>query len=91
MPGGIADSTHDAKKAALEAKEAALDARESTLDAADAAAKAELEKESKKPEPKVKPGKMPPPAISDEKRITDEQMLSLLKAQIPANGHKACE
>ena len=32
---------------------------------------------------------MPPPAISDEKRITDEQMLSLLKAQIPANGHKA--
>jgi len=86
--GGIADSTHDAKKAALEAKEAALDARESTLDAADAAAKAELEKESKKPEPKVKP-EMPPPAISDEKRITDEQMLSLLKAQIPANGHKA--
>jgi len=89
--GGTADSATDAKKAALEAKEAALDARESTLDAAaDAAAKAELEKESKKPEPKIKPEVLPP-ATSDEKRITDEQMISLLKAQIPTNGHKASQ
>jgi len=88
--GRIDDSAHDAKRAALEAKEAALDARESTLDAADAAAKAEIEKESKKPEPKGKP-EIFPPAVPDENRIPDEQMISLLKAQIPASGHKASQ
>ncbi|MEN6396645.1 MAG: hypothetical protein ABFC78_09205 [Methanoregula sp.] len=88
---GMTDSTHDAKKAALEAKEAALDARESTLDAAADAAKAKLEKESKKAEPEIKPEILSPtvpPATHEEKRIPDEQMIALLKAQIPVNGHK---
>ncbi|HNX17334.1 MAG TPA: hypothetical protein PKM50_03285 [Methanoregula sp.] len=87
--GEISDSASDAKKAALEAKEAALDARESTLDAADAAAKAKKEKETKKEaEPEKKPETFPP-VLPEEKRIPDEQMLALLKAQMPQNGHKS--
>ncbi|MGB8219263.1 MAG: hypothetical protein WCE46_02635 [Methanoregula sp.] len=85
--GGIADSANDAKKSALDAKEAALDARESTLDAADAA-KGKSEKESKKAGPEIKP-ETPAVATHEENRIPDEQMIALLKAQIPANGHKA--
>ena len=79
--GGIADSARDAKKSALEAKEMALDARESTLDAAEA--KADTDKENKKTEPKVKQRHLPPLPIPDEKRISDEQMISLLKTQPP--------
>jgi hypothetical protein len=85
--GGIADSANDAKKAALDAKEAALDARESTLDAADAA-KGKPEKESNKAGPEIKP-ETSAVVPHEEKRIPDEQMIALLKAQIPANGHKA--
>jgi hypothetical protein len=84
------DSAHDAKKAALEAKEAALDARESTLDAAADAEKIKQENESKKVGPEIKPEHLLP-ATHDEKRIPDEQILSLLKAQIPVNGHKTSQ
>jgi hypothetical protein len=84
------DSAHDAKKAALEAKEAALDARESTLDAAADAEKVKQEKESKKVGSEIKPETLPP-VTHDEKRIPDEQILSLLKAQIPLNGHKTSQ
>jgi hypothetical protein len=87
--GRVADSANDAKKAELDAKEAALDARESTLDAADAA-KVKPEKESKKAAPEIKP-ETPAVATYEEKRIPDEQMIALLKAQIPANGHKASQ
>jgi hypothetical protein len=83
-----ANTANDAKTAALEAKEAALDARESTLDAAADAAKVKLEKEGKKTEPEIK-SEVSAPVTPDEKRIPDEQMIALLKAQIPANGHKA--
>ena len=82
-----ANTANDAKIAALEAKEAALVARESTLDAADAT-KVKQEKESKKPEPEIK-SETPATVTHDEKRIPDEQMIALLKSQIPANGHKA--
>jgi len=85
--GSVADSANDAKKAELDAKEAALDARKSTLDAADAA-KGKLEKESKKAGPEINP-ETPAVATYEDKRIPDEQMIALLKAQIPANGHKA--
>jgi len=88
--GDSADSTQDAKKAALEAKEAALDARESTLDAAADAAKEKQEKESKKPEPEIKPETLPPTA-HEERRLPDEQMIALLKSQIPVNSHKASQ
>jgi hypothetical protein len=86
---GVVDANQDAKKTALEAKEKALDARESTLDAAEA--KAEMDKESRKTEPKIRPDTPAPIATLEEKRIPDEQMLSLLKAQLPANGHKAAQ
>jgi hypothetical protein len=84
--GGIADSARDAKKSALDAKEMALDARESTLDAAEA--KADTDKENRKTEPKTRPDASAPVIIPEEKRIPDEQMISILKAQLPANGHK---
>ncbi|MFA6363552.1 hypothetical protein [Methanoregula sp.] len=85
-----ADSTQDAKKSALEAKEAALDARESTLDAAADAAKVKQEKESKKPEPEIKPETLPP-TTHEERRLPDEQMIALLKSQIPVNSHKTSQ
>ncbi len=82
---GTTDPAHDAKKAALDAKEAALDARESTLEAA---ARAHLERESRKQDLKIKPEALPP-ETPEKKRMSDEQMLSLLKAQLPVNSHKA--
>jgi len=85
--GNATDSAHDAKKAALDAKESALDARESTLDTADAT-KVKQEKEGKKAEPEIKSA-TPATVTHDEKRMPDEQMIALLKSQIPANGHKA--
>jgi hypothetical protein len=81
-----ADNANEAKIAALEAKAAALDARESTMDAADAAMV--KEKESKKAEPEPKP-ETHPSAPHEERRVPDEQMIALLKTQMPANGHKA--
>ncbi|WP_292424064.1 hypothetical protein [Methanoregula sp.] len=84
VSGVPADAAHDTKKTTLEVREAALNARESTLDAA---ATAELERKSKRAVPKIKEEALPP-AISDEKRIPDEQMLSLLRGQLPINGHK---
>jgi hypothetical protein len=86
---GISDSAQDAKKAALEAKEAALDARESTLDAANAA-KTRQEKEGKTAESEIKPDLLSP-VSHEERRMPDEQMIALLKSQIPSNGHKASQ
>ena len=86
---GNADAADEAKKAALDAKEAALDARESTLDAADAVkAKSEKDKPKKiEPEPK---SETPVSDSHEEKRLSDEQMMALLKAQMPpVTGHKA--
>jgi hypothetical protein len=83
---GVVDASQDAKKAALDAKEKALDARESTLDAVEA--KADTDNEHRKAEPKIRPDSPAPVAINDEKRIPDEQMISLLKTQLPPNGHK---
>jgi hypothetical protein len=86
---GNVDATDEAKKAALDAKEAALDARESTLDAADTL-KTKAEKEiPKKNEPELKPD-ISVPGFHEEKHISDEQIMSLLKSQIPpVIGHKA--
>jgi hypothetical protein len=86
------DSANAAKKAALDAKEAALEARESTLDAA---AKAKQETETRettgnKAEPEAKPVAVLPSAI-EERHPPDEQMLSLLKTQLLANGHKGSQ
>ena len=67
----------DAKKSALEAREAALDARESQMDAT----KAKIETESQNDAKLKKPEPAPSPA-SEEKRALDEQMLSMLKAQL---------
>ena len=64
----------DAKKSALEAREAALDARESQMEATQAKQDTEKELNDKKLE---KPVQAP-----EEKTVLDEQMLSLLKAQI---------
>ncbi len=83
---GVVDAVHDAKIAALEAKEKALDARESTLDAAEA--KADTDNERRKAEPKIRPDIPAPVELNEEKRISDEQMISLLKAPFPGNGHK---
>jgi len=79
---GNADAADEAKKAALDAKEAALDARESTLDAADAIkTKSEQDKSKKNvPEPK---SDTPVFESHEEKRLSDEQMMALLKAQMP--------
>jgi len=86
---GNVDATDEAKKAALDAKEAALDARESTLDVADTL-KTKAEKEiPKKNEPELK-SDMPALGSHEEKHISDEQIMSLLKSQIPpVIGHKA--
>jgi hypothetical protein len=83
---GVVDANQDAKKAALDAKEKALDARESTLDAAES--KADTDNERRKAEPKTRPDTPAPVTIPEERHIPDEQMISLLKAQLPANGHK---
>jgi hypothetical protein len=79
----VIDSAQEERKAALEAKEAALAERESSLESA----KAKLEKDSKKTEPEVK-SELFPSAINEERRIPDEQMISMLKAQLPVNGNK---
>ena len=86
-----ADSAAAAKKAALDAKEAALDARESTLDAA----KSKQETESgevmeKKIFPEAKPTAASHP-LDEEKRIPDEQMISLIKSQLLTNGQKGAQ
>jgi hypothetical protein len=85
----MASSANAAQKAALDAKEAALDARESTLDAAKAKQDTETkESASTRQEPEVKPTVLS--AVSEEKRIPDEQMISLMKAQLlTPNGHKS--
>lgn len=86
---GITDAADEAKKAALDAKEAALDARESTLDAADAIKTKSEKDKSKKIEPEQK-SEMPASESHEDKRLSDEQMMALLKAQIPpVTGHKA--
>ncbi len=66
----------DAKKSALEAREAALDARESQMDATKARSETEGKREvaEKKPEP--------PTQHQEERRTLDEQMLTMLKAQM---------
>lgn len=70
----------DAKKSALEAREAALDARESQMDAT--ATKAKMETENKKESfPERKPERASTPA-DDERHSLDEQMFSMLKAQL---------
>ena len=85
---GAADSMNAAKRAALDAKEAALEARESTLDAAKARQDADVrETIVKKPESEVRPVTAPLPVI-EERRLPDEQMISLMKTQILNNGNK---
>ncbi len=85
---GAADSMNAAKRAALDAKEAALEARESTLDAAKARQDADVrEIIVKKPEPEVRPVTAPLPVV-EERRLPDEQMISLMKTQILNNGNK---
>ena len=90
-PGtGIDTDVDEARKSALEAREAALDARESQMDATKAkleteSANAEEEEEEK---PKKKKKETPPVKDTEEKHALDEQMLSLLKAQlaVPPKG-----
>jgi len=85
---GTADSMNAAKRAALDAKEAALEARESTLDAAKARQDADVrDTVVKKPEPEVRSVTAPLPVV-EERRLPDEQMISLMKAQILNNGNK---
>ncbi len=90
-PGtGIDANADEARKSALEAREAALDARESQMDAT----KAKLETESVNAEeeeeekPKKKKKETPPVKDTEEKHALDEQMLSLIKAQlaVPPKG-----
>lgn len=81
-PGSAAGATmeadlDEAKKSALEAREAALDARESQIEASQAKIETDAKKE-KAPE-KAEP---PAPPVSDERKALDEQMLSMLKAQM---------
>jgi hypothetical protein len=71
---GIDADVGDAKKSALEAREAGLDARESQMDATKSKREAENEAPEKRPEPPAK--------VTDERRALDEQMFSMLKAQI---------
>lgn len=66
----------EAKKSALEAREAALDARESQMDAT----RAKMETEGKKDTGEKKPE--PSSTQQEEKRVLDEQMLTMLKAQL---------
>lgn len=77
----------DAKKSALEAREAALDARESQMDAT----KAKLETENKRePTPEKKADREFHPH-AEERQALDEQMLTMLKAQLttPVKGAPA--
>jgi hypothetical protein len=67
----------EAKKSALEAREAALDARESQMDATKA--KRETEKQAEPASRKTEPAA---PPMNEEKHALDEQMLSMLKAQL---------
>jgi hypothetical protein len=94
--GSASAKTDDAKNAALEAREAALDARESTMEAT----RAKLEAEAQKPQPAAKPEpaapsasmQTPPPQVqampqsppAEERKIIDEQVVSLLRSQVPA-------
>lgn len=80
---GIEADIGDAKKSALEAREAALDARESQMDAT----KAKMETESKAELPEKKQEK--PAPSHDERHALDEQMMTLLKAQIAVPQPKA--
>lgn len=72
---------NDAKQSALEAREAALDARESTLEAA----QTKLDEESRKTAAAKKSETPETTAIPpEERKLLDEQILSALKAQMPA-------
>jgi hypothetical protein len=73
----IGADVEDAKKSALEAREAALDARESQIDAT----KVKMETEGKK-EPVLAKTEHVPPASSEDKKILDDQMLTVLRAQM---------
>jgi hypothetical protein len=84
---GPADQSQDinadideAKKSALEAREAALDARESQMDAT----KAKMDTESKNELADKKQGEQTP--LAEDKRVLDEQMLTMLKSQMA--GHQ---
>jgi hypothetical protein len=85
---GLSDPANAAKRAELDAKEAALEARESKLDEVKAKKEAEARDSAvKTAEPEVKPVIAPIP-VADERHVPDEQMISLLKAQLTTNGHK---
>ena len=87
---GNADEVRETKKAAREAKEAAVDTGDFSADAADAVNE-KVEKESpKRKEPEVKTEHPVSVTASDEKHLSDEQMMALLKTQMPfpANTHK---
>ena len=83
VPAVTGNDADEAKKSALEAREAALDARESQLDAT----KVKMETEQKKePETRAKQPPAtpaPPAAAGDDRKLLDEQMLALFKAQMP--------
>ncbi len=85
--GGKASSAEsEARQAALEAKEAALEAREAEMSAAKTQAEEQKKQEQAAtpipaPQPLV-PAPSPRPAVVDEQRMVDEQLLAQFKAQL---------
>lgn len=83
-PVAAGNDADEAKKSALEAREAALDARESQLDATKVKMETEQKKEPETPPKQQYAAPAPPAPASDDRKLLDEQMLALFKAQMPA-------
>ena len=81
----IGSDVDEAKKSALEAREAALDARQSEMDATQSNIEAEkMKEEADKKKKEATSAKTEPatPVVSEERKMLDEQMLSLLRSQV---------